>query len=448
MRPPASVASSLVILTVGARRRSRPRSPRTRSPSACGAPRRRSSCCRAQLAEQAQSKVQSRQRNTVELSGLVLVNALLQQRQDEQQRRAAATPTRSSARTATGLPNAQRRRDAPPDPDRADGLGTRAPSAATSSGDLQLDFYGGQQPSAGGRTFPLLRIRTGDVRLDWSHVRLLVGQEKLAHRPAGARSRSRAPASRSSPGPGTSGCGSRRCASTATSAGRVRLGVQAAALAPMQSKAQGPFFTQPDSRRAERRPGAEGRVFLAWGSDETRERDRPGRPPRLDRDVGRLHAAQPRDRRRLPPRHRQPPLPHRGGVRAARRWRVSGGGGIGQDLGTSGAPLRTRGGWVQLDVRPTFAWEFGAGAGMDDPDDRRSGGRTAAARRPAEPRRAPAERRGRGAPDLATRRRTAARRGGAAYRDDVRHRHPCDVSRERVRRCGLLEACSTGRGLP
>ena len=47
-----------------------------------------------------------------------------------------------------------------------------------------------------------------------------------------------------------------------------------------------------------------------------------------------------------------------------------GGGGIGQDLGTGGAPLRTRGGWVQLDVRPTFAWEFGAGAGMDDPDDR------------------------------------------------------------------------------
>ena len=46
-----------------------------------------------------------------------------------------------------------------------------------------------------------------------------------------------------------------------------------------------------------------------------------------------------------------------------------GGGGIGQNLGRNGVPVRTRGGWGQLLLRPTPAWELGASFGIDDPKD-------------------------------------------------------------------------------
>jgi hypothetical protein len=32
-------------------------------------------------------------------------------------------------------------------------------------------------------------------------------------------------------------------------------------------------------------------------------------------------------------------------------------------------PVRTVGGWAQLNLRPSVQWEIGGGAGIDDPDD-------------------------------------------------------------------------------
>jgi len=46
-----------------------------------------------------------------------------------------------------------------------------------------------------------------------------------------------------------------------------------------------------------------------------------------------------------------------------------GGGGIGQDLGPGDKPIRTRGGWGQLNLLPHPAVELGGGFGMDDPDN-------------------------------------------------------------------------------
>ncbi len=43
--------------------------------------------------------------------------------------------------------------------------------------ELDVDFFGGQQPSTGGRTFPLLRLRRAVAKLTWNQVALLVGQE-------------------------------------------------------------------------------------------------------------------------------------------------------------------------------------------------------------------------------------------------------------------------------
>jgi hypothetical protein len=46
-----------------------------------------------------------------------------------------------------------------------------------------------------------------------------------------------------------------------------------------------------------------------------------------------------------------------------------GGGGIGQSLTTVGDPVVGVGGWAQLNVNPSPIWGFGAGCGVDDPDD-------------------------------------------------------------------------------
>ena len=46
-----------------------------------------------------------------------------------------------------------------------------------------------------------------------------------------------------------------------------------------------------------------------------------------------------------------------------------GGGAVGQNSGVAGAPVRTRGGWGKLNVRPRAAWMFGGGCGIDDPKD-------------------------------------------------------------------------------
>jgi hypothetical protein len=46
-----------------------------------------------------------------------------------------------------------------------------------------------------------------------------------------------------------------------------------------------------------------------------------------------------------------------------------GGGGIGQSLTTASDPVVGVGGWAQLNVNPSSIWGFGAGCGVDDPDD-------------------------------------------------------------------------------
>lgn len=48
---------------------------------------------------------------------------------------------------------------------------------------------------------------------------------------------------------------------------------------------------------------------------------------------------------------------------------VLGGGGAGQNFGVGGVPVRTVGGWGQVNFLPYPEWEIGAGFGMDDPDD-------------------------------------------------------------------------------
>ena len=50
------------------------------------------------------------------------------------------------------------------------------------SGELDVDFYGGQQPSTGGRTFPLLRIRRALAELTWTQFAAAGGTGVAADR--------------------------------------------------------------------------------------------------------------------------------------------------------------------------------------------------------------------------------------------------------------------------
>jgi hypothetical protein len=59
----------------------------------------------------------------------------------------------------------------------------------------------------------------------------------------------------------------------------------------------------------------------------------------------------------------------RGEGYVGRALRGLGGGGIGQNVTTAGDPVRDRGAWAQLNVRPSSLVELGGGCGAADPKD-------------------------------------------------------------------------------
>src|SRR5581483_11429236 len=108
-----------------------------------------------QLDEQAGSAVHAKSRAEFDLTGRVVLNAFANERRvnnvDDPQ---FVRPDTASALPLGGFGMAIRQTM----------LGFRARASdvggGTFTGAADVDFYGGQQPSSGGRTFPLLRIRT------------------------------------------------------------------------------------------------------------------------------------------------------------------------------------------------------------------------------------------------------------------------------------------------
>lgn len=237
------------------------------------------------------------------------------------------------------------------------------------AGVLDVDFFGGQQPSTGGRTFPLLRIRRAFVELTRQRLTVFVGQES----PPIAEVN---PSSLASIGiPEFAGAGNLwlwipqvRVGATLTPAGPVRLGVEIAALAPTSGDAQTAFFTQPDMAERSSRPYLEARVRARWGDGESEGEVNVGG------HYGWLAIA---DGRRVASRAVAvsvwAPLARgfevRGEGYTGQALAGLGGGGIGQNFGLDSAVVRTTGGWIQLNVRPAAAWEVGAGLALDDPND-------------------------------------------------------------------------------
>ncbi len=315
---------------------------------------------RSQLATEAASAVRTRSRTSLELSGRVLMHTFANSRR-----------TNNADVPLFALPNA-----AGPEGGLALAIRQTVLGLAFSAtdvlggdflGDLDVDFYGGQQPSTGGRTFPLIRLRTVRAAINWTHGELLLGQEQPLITNVN-------PQSLASVGvPGFTAAGNLwlwlpQVRGTVQTAGRVRFGLQGAVLAPTSGDPAGLFDTDFDPAEKTRKPYLQGRVRVSWGEDETAGEFGVGvhrgwlyDAANVERTSEALAASfvVPVGRR----------LELRGEAFDGQALRGLGGGGIGQGLGATGDPVRTRGGWGQLNLRASSRVLTGIGFGFDDPED-------------------------------------------------------------------------------
>jgi hypothetical protein len=237
---------------------------------------------------------------------------------------------------------------------------------ATFTGEVETDFYGGQLAFA--RFFPLLHLKRTRAELRWRNAWVMFGEDA----PPIASVNPSSFAARSIPGFTNAGnlwlwIPQFRVGVEAGSL--VRIGFEAAALAPVSM--ENPTTFQPEHSRAERSklPGAELRLLARWdharGSGEVSIGAHYSRLATVIPDsliVSKALAASARI--------------SAGGLVEIRAEAFLGqalaglgGGGIGQDLGPGDRPVRTRGGWAQLNFTPHPAVEIGAGFGFDDPDE-------------------------------------------------------------------------------
>ena len=238
------------------------------------------------------------------------------------------------------------------------------------SGEVDVDFYGGQLTAPGNRTFPVLRLRRAIGTMQWTHLQVLAGQEA----PLVAE---RNPLSLASVGvPGFTTAGNLwlwipQIRVTAEYGYTLRLALQGALLAPIAGGVQGPVNTQPDSGERTSRPYIEGRVRLGWGpTDDPSEvaiGGHIGWVRGLDSLTGDTLLTS--SAFSFDTRLRFGPVEVLGEAFVGQAVAGLGGGGIGQNVGVAGAPVQSKGGWGQLNVRPRAGWMFGGGCGLDDPDD-------------------------------------------------------------------------------
>ncbi|MBC7791268.1 MAG: hypothetical protein H7Z74_15080 [Anaerolineae bacterium] len=317
---------------------------------------------RTQLAVQEASGVQSSSRARVEIFGRVLMNAFsntarvnnadvpLFALSDSGRSGAGATVRQTSLGVAVAVPEV---------------LG------GAFAGDIQLDLFGGQQPSTGGRHFPLVRVRTARGIVRWKRAEVLFGQEV----PLMAGLNAVSVASFGTPEFTASGnlwLWLPQLRATGELGTPLRIAIQGAVLAPTSADPVGLFDTDVDRAERTKRPYLQARVRAKWGSQEDEESSgeiglgvHRGWLERDDRSL--LVSEGVAVDARVPIGS---VVELRGEAYSGQALRGLGGGGIGQNITTAGAPVRDRGGWFQINVRPESRLEVGAGCGVADPRDR------------------------------------------------------------------------------
>ncbi len=330
---------------------------------------------RRQLAAQAESEVRTASRVQFEIFGRVLLNTFHNSGRanliDDPQFALAEVPTPLEP-GSLGLAIRQTL--------AGGAVSVRDVLGGTLIGDLTIDLFGSAQSNPG-RSFPQLRLRTARAILAWDRAQLLAGQEDPLFMGLN-------PVSLAAVGtPAFVGAGNLwlwlpQIRVGADVGNRVRVGIQAAALAPSSGEPPGGADPDPaDLAERSERPFLEGRVRVHWGEDDragevavaghlgwyaaagTGVPLAPGDELLVSRGIA-LDARVPVGRL----------VELRGEVYRGRLLRGLGGGAIAQNFGQPDAGgnrpiIRDTGGWAQLIVRPAVTWEAGAGFGIDDPDD-------------------------------------------------------------------------------
>lgn len=316
-----------------------------------------------QVAEQSQGGVTARSGARVELTGRVLMKAF------------------GNSHRVNNVDNPQFAiAPAPGSPDRGLGMAIResrlglvvtVPEALGGSftGDVDVDFYGGQTASSGGRTFPLMRLRTARGVVRWSHHHILAGQESPLV---------------SGLNPVTVGAVGTPAFATAGNLWlwlpQVRYGVdrvgsetwnlnaQVAALAPTSGDAAAAFDTDYDLAERTSRPFFQARVSARNVQGEmAREIGCGVHTGWLESVADRIVRSHALACDALIPIVEQVEI--RGEYFSGQGLRGLGGGGIGQNFTAANDALETKGGWAQINVRATPMVQLGLGCGGDHPAD-------------------------------------------------------------------------------
>jgi hypothetical protein len=127
---------------------------------------------REQMATEASTALRTRSRVSLEFSGRALMHVVM----NDSRTNNVDVPTVARPDSGTGPQGGM----AMTIRQTTLGLAFTASEIAggTFHGDIDADFYGGQQPSSGGRTFPLVRLRTARGTLEWAKGYVMVGQEQ------------------------------------------------------------------------------------------------------------------------------------------------------------------------------------------------------------------------------------------------------------------------------
>ena len=229
--------------------------------------------------------------------------------------------------------------------------------------ELDVDFFGAQLV-AGARSGPALRVRrlVGEVR--WDRWSLLVGQE-------GPLVADVNPVSLAALGvPNNAGAGNLwlwipqiRAGLDLNGGAGVRFGVEVAALASTTPEGQATGLTSPNSGERSGRPMLEGRFRARWGDGA--EVGIGGHTGWFATTGDSLLTSTAIMASAIVPLGKS--LELRGEWFTGKALGPLGGGGIGQNFDSNGEPLKTSGGWAQLNLKAGAHWEVGGAFGYDDP---------------------------------------------------------------------------------
>lgn len=232
-------------------------------------------------------------------------------------------------------------------------------------GELDFDLWGTR--SATGRDEPAPRLRRAVAKIGWSHAWLIFGQEAMLISPLDPSSF----ATVGVPGFTASGNLSRWMPQVrfGVDAGTgFRLGLEAAVVAPRFNDLLGEEAPQPDPAERSKRPFVQGRLLTRWGDRFTGgELGFGGHYGWFVTGTDSLYAT--RAGTASARFHLTSLVEIRGEAFVGEGLGMLGGGGVDQTLSPGGIPVRTRGGWAQLNVHPAPSIEIGGGYGFDNPDN-------------------------------------------------------------------------------